>query len=320
MKKKFGLKVLLGSILFLFIASMVFAVGRCVPCKLNHYCIDGLRYQCPANAPVTQWTGTDSLDGCLTCIQRNGNSANPIYDDLVGDCVSCYEYDSSTPIWDGNTCVACGADTPMWNGSSCEACPNETEWNSTQGKCISTLPCAYNVPHGDKTICLVESVGYSDFEELSPKSAAEETEEFCRKYGIANPIAVEYPDAWAGAMKYCQDKGLRLPTVEELISIANAVYTPSYICTDECNNINYEYVGAQTGCCLGTVISVSTQNSELWNWITSGTIENGNSNKSIYSNAESDTDAIIWLPITKNLHVWSSSHEGISSKRALCIK
>ena len=62
------------------------------------------------------------MNECLTCIQRNGNEGNPVYDDLVGDCVSCVEYDSSTPIWDGNECVACSGDTPYWNGTECSEC------------------------------------------------------------------------------------------------------------------------------------------------------------------------------------------------------
>ena len=122
---------------FCLITTVVLAAGRCVPCKLNHYCVDGLRYQCPANAPVTQGTGAGALNECLTCTQRNGNSANPIYDDLVGDCVSCYEYDSSTPIWDGNSCVACASGT-AFNGETglCESnCPGNI---NDAGVCILT--------------------------------------------------------------------------------------------------------------------------------------------------------------------------------------
>ena len=173
------LKFATALFLCLLITTAVLAAGRCVPCKLNHYCVDGLRYQCPPNTPVTQGTGAGALNECLTCTQRNGNSANPIYDDLVGDCVSCYEYDSLMPYWDGTTCSVCPSGT-LWNDESLTC--KEVEYT-----------CAFEIPHGDGTLCLVESVDYTAYESISPQSAEEETAEFKSKYGIVNTSTL-YPD------------------------------------------------------------------------------------------------------------------------------
>ena len=80
--------------------------------------------------------------------------------------MTCYEYDPTKPLWDG---------------TSCSACPTNSEWDVDQSTCIATVPdveCVFEIPHGDKTLCLTESVGYTAFEDVSPKSSSEETTEF----------------------------------------------------------------------------------------------------------------------------------------------
>jgi len=110
------------SILFvlgLVIGGVAYAGGKCTPCYINNYCQKGIMQSCPADRPVTMTTRTNSPDGCITCNERNGNETNPIFDPLVGDCVSCYEYNAETPIWNGSACVAsssCPSGTSLQDG------------------------------------------------------------------------------------------------------------------------------------------------------------------------------------------------------------
>ena len=279
---------------FCLITTAVLAAGRCVPCKLNHYCVDGLRYQCPSNAPVTQGTGAGALSECLTCTQRNGNSANPIYDDLVGDCVSCIEYNSETPYWDGNACVACASGTA---------------WDAEENTCVATLaPCEYEIPHGDGTLCLVESVNYTAYESISPQSAEEETDEFLTQYGIVD-VSSEYPDYWAGAMKYCQDKGLRLPTMDELVSIMNVVYGTSKTCEDYCSGTSSD----KTGCCTYSALTLANQS--LFDFLApTGSAYLWSSAEYSSGNAHSRAFASTYSRLRLD-----SSRDG-DSERALCVR
>ena len=109
---------------------------NCIPCKENNYCIKGIRYECPLDKPVTQGNRQTSEASCMTCVQRNGDETNPIFDPLVGDCVSCLEYDSSTPVWNGTECVACGSGTA---------------YNAETGLCEAAEPCTEN----DAGVCVL---------------------------------------------------------------------------------------------------------------------------------------------------------------------
>ena len=60
----------------------------------------------------------------------------------------------------------------------------------------------------------------------------EETEEFLTKYNIPT-VSDQFPDYWAGAMKYCQDKGLRLPTVADYEKISAAMMQPGVVINED---------------------------------------------------------------------------------------
>ena len=241
--------------LFILISSVVYGYS-CTLCQENHYCTKGIEIACPANTPVTNGEGKSKESDCMTCAAKN--SSTPAFDGE--DCITCYEYDPTAPYW---------------NGTSCSACPNGKQWNDAAFACEYT--CVFEIPHGSKTLCLTESVDVIAFKDISPKSADEETTKFKEKYGIENTSS-GYPDYWAGAMKYCQNKGLRLPEMDELVSIMNVVYNTSKTCSTSCTVANSSYVGLQDGCCsYGTNydgIAISASNTELWNFLKSGTKSN----------------------------------------------
>ena len=252
------IKALWGLALALVFTSVALAAGyRCTPCKENYYCSKGISHECPTDRPVTFGTGAKTVDECFSCADRDGESY-PFYDEISGNCMACWQVPETT--------------TPYWNGTACTTCPDGKTWDSDELACVEAGPtCAFEIPHGDTTLCLVESVDYTAFESVSPQSAAEETTEFLSTYGIANAASSGYyPDYWAGAMKYCQDKGLRLPTMDELHSIMNVVYGTNKTCTTKCNNVNSQYVGAQTGKCDFSSLTVA--NTELWNFLQSGVV------------------------------------------------
>jgi len=138
--KKYGLfKVsLIVLTLCLFIGGVAYSAAyRCVPCKENYYCLKGNPVMCPAETPVTQGTGAKKASDCMTCVQRNGNETNPVFDDTVNDCVSCYEYSNGA--------------TPYWNGSACVACASGTAYNIETGLCESSCPGNIN----DAGVCIL---------------------------------------------------------------------------------------------------------------------------------------------------------------------
>jgi len=108
---------------------------------------------------------------------------------------------------------------------------------------------------------LVESVAYADYIDLAPKSSAEETIELAEKYGVERNYFL-YPDVWFGAVIYCKDKGLRLPTMLEIIAITEAIYGPLKYCRIECT-FPPQYT---TGCCDYSS-SLTVKNTELKNWL-----------------------------------------------------
>ena len=70
-----------------------------------------------------------SLAQCQNC----SNETSPFYDSNISECVSCEEYDNSTPYWDGSECVAeCQIPTPVWDGSICSSCGRGSFWNETE--------------------------------------------------------------------------------------------------------------------------------------------------------------------------------------------
>ena len=113
----------------------------------------------------------------MNCLDREG-VVKPVFDPLAGtegDCVSCYEYN---------------ADTPVWNGTTCEACPENTFWDVDT---LSCKECAFVIEHTENDItsklCLAESVANSAYKHLSPTSAEEETAEFQTKYNLTGGIS-----------------------------------------------------------------------------------------------------------------------------------
>ena len=298
-------KALWGLALALVFTSVALAAGyRCNPCKQNYYCSKGISHECPTDRPVTFGTGAKSVDECFSCADRDGASY-PFYDAISGDCMACWQVPATT--------------TPYWNGTTCAACPDDTEWDSESLKCVESGPaCAFKIPHDDTTLCLVESVDYTAFESVTPQSAAEETTEFLSTYGIAN-VSSEYPDRWAGAMKYCQDKGLRLPTMDEYISIMNVVYGTNNTCTKACNNVNSQYVGAQKGCC--DFYDLTVANTELWNFLGSNsTTTSVTIAIALWSSAEeTDFNARVQeLDSTNSIYYGAIRWDDIP--RAVCVK
>ena len=148
---------------------------------------------------------------CITCLERDG-IGKPVFDDLIGtdgDCVSCIEYNSATPIWNGTKCVSCAVSTsnekPVWTGSACTTCPENTTWDTTENSCIANINTGtFEITHSGGNIQLMELLSCEDITSITPQSASEETTEFLSKYGIITASDI-YPDCWAGAMKYCQD-------------------------------------------------------------------------------------------------------------------
>ena len=287
--------------------SVALAAGyRCTPCSQNYYCQAGVSHECPPETPVTIGTGAKSASECITCAQRDGESY-PFYDEISGDCMACWQVPETT--------------TPYWNGTACSACPENTEWDSEGLTCKEVenqVAYAFEIPHGNTTLYLVESVDDSVFGSSAPQSAAEETTEFLSTYGIAN-TASEYPDLWAGAMKYCQDKGLRLPTMDELVSIMNVVYGTNNTCTTACNNVNSQYVGAQTGKCDFSSLTVANQS--LRNFLGSNsTTTSVTSVFYLWSSAEDS----YYGPYFRSFFSDYSSHDrndrNVNHPRALCVR
>ena len=302
------MKALWGLALALVFTSVALAAGyRCTPCKENYYCSKGISHECPTDRPVTFGTGAKSVDECFSCADRDGESY-PFYDEISGDCMACWQVPETT--------------TPYWNGTVCTACPDGKTWDSDELACVTPAPtCAFEIPHGDTTLCLVESVDYTAFESVSPQSAAEETTEFLSTYGIANAASSGYyPDYWAGAMKYCQDKGLRLPTMDELHSIMNVVYGTNNTCTEACYNSNSQYVGAQTGCCMfGDAIAAS--NIELLNFLGSNsTTTSVTSIFYLWSSAENSGSYAYTRDFGSADSYFDSNIRGDFGPRALCVK
>ena len=142
------------------------------------------------------------------------------------------------------------------------------------------------MPHGDTTLYLVESApnaykatGAHEQKTVSETYTSDDTyfgyilntdedSTFLSKYGLVNQ-ATDEKDYWAGAMKYCQDKGLRLPTMDELHSIMNVVYGTSKTCILSCGVANSQYVGTQTGCCAYIGL-LTVANQSLYNFLGSG--------------------------------------------------
>ena len=341
----YGRKIAAAVILGLIITTTVVAKPyNCIPCKENNYCIKGIRYECPLDKPVTQGNRKTSEADCMTCVQRNGDETNPVYDITRDDCVSCVEYNSATPYWNGTSCIACAtldSATPYWNGSACTscytanadtpywdsttstctACPTDTAWDTTENACIATVPettCAFTIPHTENgtttQLCLVESVDYSVLDTVAPQSAEEETAEFLAKYGIQN-VCSYYPDYWAGAMKYCQDKGLRLPTMQELISISEAVYGTDHAdCTSSCGS------SGQTGCC--DYDSLTAANIELLNFLKSGTQSATSITGYFYlwSSAEGSSYSAYIRDFRTTYHIILIYGRNPNNPRALCVK
>ena len=307
-------KALWGLALALVFTSVALAAGyRCNPCKQNYYCSKGISHECPTDRPVTFGTGAKSVDECFSCADRDGASY-PFYDAISGDCMACWQVPATT--------------TPYWNGTTCAACPDDTEWDSESLKCVESGPaCAFKIPHDDTTLCLVESVDYTAFESVTPQSENDETTEFLTTYGIANVSSV-YPDYWAGAMKYCQDKGLRLTTMDEIISIVNALHETSIVPTEDsnCYAENSAYTGVQYGCTdyptTNTVV-----NEPLFEWLSTNSQTDSPNYYSftIYSSAEL-WDNTVWTRDFSGLdaeYSYFGNYEGSRAAnyyRAICVK
>ena len=303
-------KALWGLVFALVFTSAALAVAyRCTPCSQNYYCQAGVSYECPPETPVTVSTGASSVNECVTCAQRDGGSY-PLYDDVSGQCIACWQVPATT--------------TPYWNGTACAACPNGKTWDSENLTCKEAeaqSACVFEIPHDGGTLCLVESVDYTTFETVTPQSASDETSEFLSTYGITE-VSSEYPDFWAGAMKYCQDKGLRLPTMDELHSIMNTVSGTSKTCTTACNNINSQYTGAQTGCC-NYYYGLTITNTELWNFLNSGTPSTSiEGSFALWSSAETSNSSAHIRIFTGGGSMFSGNgrNGNTDNTRALCVK
>ena len=250
------IKALWGLALALVFTSVALAAGyRCNPCKQNYYCSKGISHECPTDRPVTFGTGAKTVDECFSCADRDGESY-PFYDEISGDCMACWQVPATT--------------TPYWNGTTCVACPENTIWDSEGLTCKeNNVVCAFTVPHNEGELCLVENVDISTYESFIPKTI-EDTNEFMKnnvpgseEWGMLTDTYE--PNSWAGAMLYCQSKGLRLPTMQEALSISRAVFGPNITdCSEPCSGTD------QTGCCFLEENLSSIQNQELWDFIVKG--------------------------------------------------
>jgi len=182
MKKHFWIKTTIFAVFLMIIAGVAMA-NRCVPCKLNHYCIEGLRYECPASKPVTISTGGAALSDCLTCNERNGNTLNPVYDDNIDDCVSCYEADNSKPYWDGNACTVCPSGTTYnISNSTCESAV------SVDGNGVKKLTRAINS-------CETGYIAITTAEELA-KIGVDSNYPLTGNYCLINDISLSVYSNW----------------------------------------------------------------------------------------------------------------------------
>ena len=235
-------KALWGLIFALVFTSTALAVAyRCTPCSQNYYCTGGVSHECPSETPVTFGTGAKSASECMTCADRDGESY-PFYDEISGDCMACWQVPATT--------------TPYWNGTTCTACPDGKTWDSENLICKESGPaCAFTVPHNGGELCLVESAPFQSYSALAPQSPDEEDDNFLATYGITTAAEEAFcPDYWAGAIKYCKDKGLNIPTMEELLSIRKAIYG-----REDFNDAYYYYE------------NLSIANQSLYNFVTTGT-------------------------------------------------
>ena len=296
-------KALWGLVFALVFTSAALAVAyRCSPCSQNYYCQAGVSYECPPETPVTISTGVNNVKECVTCTQRDGESY-PAYDDVSGNCMACWQID---------------IDKPYWNGSKCVVCPGNGSWDKEHLICTNVEPeaqCQFEIPYNNTSLCLVESASASDYESAAPATAADETDGFLLKYGITNKGS-NYPSYWAGAMKYCQDKGLRLPTMDELITILNAVYNTTKTCETACQGSS----SSITSCCDFSNLTIS--DTALFYWLGSNSKETDAGNAYIYSSDElnSGTSYARDFYTTYSYYVKARHDNPNKNYRALCIK
>ena len=138
------------------------------------------------------------------------------------------------------------------NGTSCTACSD----GKTTAKWGQTTASACTYPYGlsfqimaivpaSNTQCSSATAKDSNDDAYCYLTSGQETSEVISKYNLQYQVNSSYYDHWGGAMKYCKDRGWKLPDAAQLIEMATVIGYPNANCTSSTYGGQPDYSSCQ---------------------------------------------------------------------------
>ncbi|MCR4880874.1 MAG: prepilin-type N-terminal cleavage/methylation domain-containing protein [bacterium] len=310
-------------------------------CTRNRATYDPMRNECSYNCPYEAAEGSE-YPAC-DCSANGGSEA---FDSVLNVCASCDAINKKTPLWsaDRNECIPCSsqnAATPAWDdvNGTCSTCMLATDGQRPKFRKVcpagmylygdecripNTPVCKFTVG----SLCLVDKMARYDEETnpdgFTPILSSTETEEMVAQYNLGTIHSGEDAnDYWAGAMKYCQDRGARLATPNEIMELAKAIYNEEFsLCEGECTVTNESHTGVQGDVCCavrrtidGIEMRWDGQYEEMIDWLTDGMWEK----TYVWTSAGNSDLRAYRVLFDYDRFTCSASNRTVTNTMALCV-